>query len=94
MAVVALVPVGGDLERALRRRDRRPALVRRSLPGDERCGRALADVNGRMMLQRLIPDKQLSRAFGVLESLYMAGEGIGSFLASLLVVAPGLGGPW
>ena len=56
------------------------------------AGGALADVNGRMMLQRLIPDKQLSRAFGVLESLYMAGEGIGSFLASLLVVA--LGPEW
>ena len=53
------------------------------------AGGALADVNGRVMLQRLIPDKQLSRAFGVLESLYMAGEGIGSFLASLLVVALG-----
>ena len=56
------------------------------------AGGALADVNGRMMLQRLIPDKQLSRAFGVLESLYMAGEGIGSFLASLLVVV--LGPQW
>ena len=52
-------------------------------------GGALADVNGRVMLQRLIPDKQLSRAFGVLESLYMAGEGAGSFVASLLVVALG-----
>jgi MFS family permease len=56
------------------------------------AGGALADVNGRVMLQRLIPDKQLSRAFGVLESLYMAGEGVGSFLASLLVVA--LGTQW
>jgi CRP-like cAMP-binding protein/predicted MFS family arabinose efflux permease len=53
------------------------------------AGGALAEVNGRVMLQRLIPDKQLSRAFGVLESLYMAGEGVGSFLASLLVVALG-----
>jgi MFS family permease len=53
------------------------------------AGGALADVNGRVMLQRLIPDKQLSRAFGVLESLYMAGEGVGSFVASLLVVALG-----
>ena len=52
-------------------------------------GGALADVNGRVMLQRLIPDKQLSRAFGVLESLYMAGEGVGSFLASLIIVALG-----
>jgi MFS family permease len=55
------------------------------------AGGALADVNGRVMLQRLIPDKQLSRAFGVLESLYMAGEGVGSFLASLIVVALGPG---
>jgi MFS family permease len=53
------------------------------------AGASLADVNGRVMLQRLMPDKQLSRAFGVLESLYMAGEGIGSFLASLLLVAIG-----
>jgi MFS family permease len=52
-------------------------------------GGALADVNGRVMLQRLIPDKQLSRAFGVLESVYMAGEGAGSFLASLIIVAIG-----
>ena len=49
----------------------------------------VADVNGRIVLQRLIPDKHLSRAFGVLESLYMAGEGLGSFVASLLVVAIG-----
>jgi hypothetical protein len=52
-------------------------------------GATLADVNGRVMLQRLIPDKQLSRTFGVLESLYMAGEGVGSFLASIIVVAIG-----
>lgn len=38
-------------------------------------GGALADVNGRVMLQRLIPDKQLSRAFRVLESVYMAAKG-------------------
>jgi MFS family permease len=49
----------------------------------------VADVNGRIMLQRLIPDKHLSRAFGVLESLYMAGEGFGSFIASILVVTIG-----
>jgi Cyclic nucleotide-binding domain len=53
------------------------------------AGASLADVNGRIMLQRLMPDKQLSRAFGVLESLYMAGEGIGSFVGSLLIVAVG-----
>ena len=53
------------------------------------AGYTLADVNGRMMLQRLIPDKNLSRAFGVLESLYVAGEGLGTFLGSLLIVAVG-----
>lgn len=53
------------------------------------AGSTLADVNGRVMLQRLMPDKQLARAFGVLESLYMAGEGVGSFVASVLVVAVG-----
>jgi MFS family permease len=53
------------------------------------AGGTLADVNGRVMLQRLMPDKQLSRAFGVLESLYMAGEGIGSFLASVLIATVG-----
>ena len=45
------------------------------LPCDEWVGGALADVNRQVMLQRLIPDKQLSRAFGVLESVYMAGAG-------------------
>lgn len=53
------------------------------------AGGTLADVNGRVMLQRLMPDKQLSRAFGVLESLYMAGEGVGSFVAAILVAAIG-----
>jgi MFS family permease len=53
------------------------------------AGWTLADVNGRLMLQRLIPDKNLSRAFGVLESLYMAGEGLGAFIASILVAAIG-----
>jgi MFS family permease len=53
------------------------------------AGWTLADVNGRLMLQRLIPDKNLSRAFGVLESLYMAGEGLGAFIASVLVAAIG-----
>jgi MFS family permease len=55
-------------------------------------GGSLADTNGRMMLQRLIPDKQLSRASGVLESLYMAGEGIGSFIGSLFIA--GIGPRW
>ncbi|HEX6399300.1 MAG TPA: MFS transporter, partial [Actinomycetota bacterium] len=66
----------------------RPALAW-ALLASGGIGGTLADVNGRVMLQRLIPDKQLSRAFGVLESLYMAGEGVGSFVAAVLVTTIG-----
>jgi hypothetical protein len=45
----------------------------------------LIDVTGRTMLQRLVPDEKLSRTYGVLESLYMALEGVGAFVASLVV---------
>ena len=43
------------------------------------------DVTGRTMLQRLIPDQKLTRSLGVLESAYMATEGLGAFAAALLV---------
>jgi MFS family permease len=43
------------------------------------------DVTGRTMLQRLIPDQKLTRSLGVLESVYMATEGLGAFAAALLV---------
>ena len=50
------------------------------------AGMQLTDVCARTMLQRVVPDDKLGRVFGVLESLYVGLEGIGAFLASLLVV--------
>lgn len=52
-------------------------------------GMALGHVSGITMLQRLIPDAKLTRVFGVLESMYMAGEGLGALAASIAVVAFG-----
>jgi len=48
-------------------------------------GMILLDVTGTTMLQRIVPDDKLSRVFGVLESLYVGMEGIGAFVASLLL---------
>ena len=52
-------------------------------------GMAVADVTGVTMLQRVVPDARLTRVFGVLEALYMAGEGLGTLIASMIVVAAG-----
>jgi MFS family permease len=52
-------------------------------------GLAVSDVVGVTMLQRLIPDAKLTRVFGVLESMYMLGEGLGAATASILVVTTG-----
>jgi hypothetical protein len=49
-------------------------------------GMQLTDVCARTMLQRVVPDDKLGRVFGVLESLYVGLEGVGAFLASLVVV--------
>ena len=48
-------------------------------------GMTLLDVTGVTMLQRIVPDDKLSRVYGVLETLYMASEGVGAFLAALAV---------
>lgn len=48
-------------------------------------GMTLLDVTGVTMLQRIVPDDKLSRTYGVLESLYMATEGVGAFLAAAAV---------
>lgn len=53
------------------------------------AGMSLSNVAGITMLQRLIPDAKLTRVLGVLESMYMGGEGLGALVASLAVVAFG-----
>lgn len=53
------------------------------------AGMSLSNVAGITMLQRLIPDAKLTRVLGVLESMYMGGEGLGALAASVAVVTFG-----
>ena len=50
----------------------------------------LLDVTGRVLLQRIVDDAVLTRVFGVIESLWMAGVGVGSALSAVLVGTLGL----
>jgi hypothetical protein len=54
------------------------------------AGLTLLDVAGRTLLQRVVDDAVLTRVFGAIESLWMAGVGVGSALSAVLAGAFGL----
>ena len=65
-----------------------PALVLVAACG---AGKLFFDVVNRTFVQRLLPDRLLTAAFGAQESLMMAGTAVGTVLAPLLVTL--VGGP-
>ena len=55
-------------------------------------GYALADISGRTLLQRIVPDAILARVFGVLEGLHQVGVAAGSAVAPVLIAVFGIRG--
>jgi MFS family permease len=55
-------------------------------------GYAVVEIAETTLVQRLVPDDVLGRAFGVMESVYVAATGVGSLLAPVLVSALGIRG--
>ena len=56
------------------------------------AGKAFFDVTNRTLLQRTVPDRVLSRVFGLEEAMLNAGTGLGNAVAPLLVLWFGLRG--
>ena len=66
-----------------------PALALLALLG---VGYAFVEIAETTLLQRLVPDDVLGRAFGVVESVYIAATGVGALLAPVIVGALGVRG--
>jgi len=63
------------------------ALVMMALIG---MGNSLVDVNAFTVLQRVVPEAVMSRVFGAVESLLIAGMGLGALLMPLFIATLGL----
>jgi MFS family permease len=55
-------------------------------------GFAVVEIAETTLMQRLVPDDVLGRAFGVVESLFVAATGVGALVAPILVAALGVRG--